>query len=111
MKSNNFIPSAELPLEQKINLETARINWHELQPHFARGNCIYVAPELDLVDIAHKIATDDSATIALLIHKGKISKVSDIMAQQYFDRNQPMWAVVVKPYVLIQPDNTIVESK
>ncbi|PIT15937.1 DUF2288 domain-containing protein [Snodgrassella alvi] len=111
MKPNNFIPSDELPLEQKINLETARINWHELQPHFARGSCIYVAPELDLVNIAHMIAADDSTTIALLIHEGKIGKVSDIMAQQYFDCNQPMWAVVVRPYVLIQPDNTIVESK
>ncbi|WP_239326139.1 DUF2288 domain-containing protein [Snodgrassella gandavensis] len=111
MKTNNFIAGDKLPLEQKINLETARICWHELQPHFARGSCIYVAPELDLVDIARMIAADDSATIALLIHKGKISKISDIMAQQYFDCNQPMWAVVVRPYVLIQLDNTIVGSK
>lgn len=110
MHSNNLTLSHPLSLEQKLNLETARINWHELQTHFARGVCIYVAPELDLVNIAHMIATDNSAAIALLIQEGKIGKVSDIMAQQYYDCNQPMWAVVVMPYVLVQPDNTIVEN-
>lgn len=104
MKPDDLSMNTEVPLEQKINLETARISWHELQPYFARGNCIYIAPELDLVTIAHKIATDDSAAIALLIQEGKISKVSDIMAQQFFDNNQSMWAVVVKPYVLVQPE-------
>lgn len=110
MNSNNLTSSHPLPLEQKLNLETARINWHELQTHFARGVCIYIAPELDLVNIAHMIATDNSAAIALLIQEGKIGKVNDIMAQQYFDCNQPMWAVVVRPYVLVQPDQTIVEN-
>lgn len=109
MYPKNPATTNEIPLDQKINLETARINWHELQTHFARGVCIYVAPELDLVNIAHMIATDNSAAIALLIQEGKIGKVSDIMAQQYYDCNQPMWAVVVMPYVLIQLDNTIVE--
>lgn len=109
MYPKNPATTNEIPLDQKINLETARINWHELQTHFARGVCIYVAPELDLVNIAHLIATDNSAAIALLIQEGKIGKVSDIMAQQYYDCNQPMWAVVVMPYVLIQLDNTIVE--
>lgn len=109
MYPKNPATTNEIPLDQKINLETARINWHELQTHFARGVCIYVAPELDLVNIAHLIATDNSAAIALLIQEGKIGKVSDIMAQQYYDCNQPMWAVVVMPYVLVQLDNTIVE--
>lgn len=109
MYPKNPATTNEIPLDQKINLETARINWHELQTHFARGVCIYVAPELDLVNIAHMIATDNSAAIALLIQEGKIGKVSDIMAQQYYDCNQPMWAVVVMPYVLVQLDNTIVE--
>ena len=110
MYPKNPATTNEIPLDQKINLETARINWHELQTHFARGVCIYVAPELDLVNIAHMIATDNSAAIALLIQEGKIGKVSDIMAQQYYDCNQPMWAVVVRPYVLVQPDQTIVEN-
>ena len=110
MYPKNPATTNEIPLDQKINLETARINWHELQTHFARGVCIYVAPEQDLVNIAHMVATDNSAAIALLIQEGKIGKVSDIMAQQYYDCNQPMWAVVVMPYVLVQPDNTIVEN-
>lgn len=111
MKPDNSYINIEVPLEQKINLETARISWHELQPYFARGNCIYIAPELDLVTIAHKIATDDSTAIALLIQEGKINKVSDIMAQQFFNENQAMWAVVIKPYVLVQPNYTHIENR
>ena len=110
MYLKNPATTNEIPLDQKLNLETARINWHELQIHFARGICIYVAPGLDLINIAYNIATNKSAAIALLIQEGKISKVSDIMAQQYFDCNQAMWAVVVRPYVLVQPDQTIVEN-
>jgi len=110
MYLKNPATTNEIPLDQKLNLETARINWHELQIHFfARGICIYVAPRLDLINIAYNIATNKSAAIAL-IQEGKIGKVSGIMAQQYYDCNQPMWAVVVMPYVLVQPDNTIVEN-
>ena len=32
---------AEALLHDKLNLETARIHWQELQPHFARGAAVY----------------------------------------------------------------------
>ncbi|WP_373813542.1 DUF2288 family protein, partial [Neisseria dentiae] len=35
-------------LNSKLNLETARISWNELQPHFARGAAVYVSADLDL---------------------------------------------------------------
>jgi len=36
-------------LRAKLNQETAKAGWAELQPFFARGQTIYVAPELDLI--------------------------------------------------------------
>ncbi len=90
-------------LNQKLNLETARIGWHELQTHFARGLTVYVAPELDLVNIAHMMAADDSTTIALLMREGRLGRVTEAQAQQFWQHNTPMWAVVVAPWVLVQP--------
>ena len=89
-------------LNHKLNLETARIHWHELQTHFARGMVIWVAAELDLVNIAHLIAADNSAAIALLMHEGKLAPVSTAQAQQFWQHNTALWAVVVAPWVLVQ---------
>ncbi len=33
-------------LKAKLNLETSRIHWHELQTYFARGQVVRVSPEM-----------------------------------------------------------------
>lgn len=102
----NTISSGQpLPnLNDKLNSETALIHWHELQRYFAQGLTIYVARDLDLIDIAHLIATDNSQTIKPLLHQGKIGAVSNEQAQTFYQTNQAMWAVVVAPWVLVQPN-------
>ncbi|WP_066569952.1 DUF2288 domain-containing protein [Snodgrassella sp. CFCC 13594] len=96
-----------LDVNDKLNLETARIFWHELQKPFALGACLYVAPDLDLINIAQLIADDHTATISLLIAEGKLGKVTDEQAKLFYNTNQSMWAVVVAPYVLVQPNIAI----
>lgn len=104
-KSDHFNPP-EVKLSDKINLETARILWSELQPYFAKGLCIYVAPELDLVEIANLMAHDNTAALTPLMQNDQIARVSDQQAQLFYQNNQLMWAVVVAPFVLVQPDHT-----
>ena len=43
-------------LYEKLNLETARIQWAELERHFARGVVIVIDENLDLPNIAEKMA-------------------------------------------------------
>ena len=50
-------------LRQKLNLETARIGWGELQRHYARGVLINVGEGLDLVEVAAYMAADDTDRI------------------------------------------------
>ena len=50
-------------IEQQINLETAKIHWHELQRFFASGNAIAVDPSLDLTHVAAQIVADNAAQI------------------------------------------------
>ncbi|MDF7675828.1 DUF2288 domain-containing protein [Neisseriaceae bacterium ESL0693] len=96
-------PEACVTLEDKLNLETARICWTELQPYFARGHCIYVAPGLDLIHIAHLMAKDETSSLLPLIQQGQLGRVSDEQARLFYQQNQSMWAVVVAPFVLVQP--------
>lgn len=95
-------------LHEKLNTETARIAWEELQPHFARGAAVYVAPDLDLVETARHMAEDRTAELAPLMEQGKFGVVSEDQARAFLAANQEMWAVVVAPWVLVQPcrDNT-----
>lgn len=90
-------------LNDKLNLETARIAWTDLQVHFARGAAVYAAPELDLVAVARLVADDDGREIARLMAEGKFGMVSEAQAAAFWAENREMWAVVVAPWVLVQP--------
>lgn len=90
-------------IEQKINLETAQIHWHELQRFFASGNAIAVDPTLDLTHVAAQIVADNAAQIKTWIDAGLVDAVKDTQAQEWYEQNLLVWAVVIKPWVLVQP--------
>ena len=75
----------------------------ELQPHFARGAAVYVAPDLDLIAVARHVAEDEAAPLKQWMEQGKFGAISDDMARTFLADKQEMWAVVVAPWVLVQP--------
>ncbi len=86
----------------KVNLETARIAWRELQRYFASGAAIYVNPELDLVEVAYQISADNRAQVEKWMNAGQVARVTDEQALGWYEADADMWAVVVSPYVLVQ---------
>lgn len=90
-------------IEQQINLETAQIYWHELQRFFASGNAIAVDPTLDLTHVAAQIVADNTAQIKEWMDAGLVDAVKDTQAQLWYEQNALVWAVVIKPWVLVQP--------
>ena len=97
-------PEKDAELRDKVNRETARLPWSELLKHFAQGNVVWVADELDLVEVAVRIAHDDKASIAAWMDAGQLAKVSD---QQCLDRiasEAILWASVVSPFILVQQE-------
>lgn len=90
-------------LRVNLNLETARIAWKELLRFFAGGSVIAVAAELDLLEVAVHIAQDNKAQVEQWMLTHKVARVSDAQAQEWLERNTDVWAVVVKPWVLVQP--------
>jgi hypothetical protein len=86
----------------KVNLETSRIAWRELQRFFASGAAVYVSNELDLVEVAFQISEDNAAQVAAWMEAGVVARVADAQAQEWYDADADMWAVVISPYVLVQ---------
>lgn len=86
----------------KVNLETSRIAWKELQRFFAGGVAIFVGDELDLVEAALQISEDNQAQVAGWLAAGQLGKVTDAQALAWFETDAEVWAVVVSPYVLVQ---------
>jgi hypothetical protein len=97
-------PLKDSELHDKINRETARVNWSELERHFAHGALIYVSRELDLVEVALRVAHDDREHLARWMADGKVAKVSDAQALEWLAADARLWASVVSPFVLVQPD-------
>jgi hypothetical protein len=86
----------------KVNLETSRIAWKELQRFFASGVAIAVSPELDLVEVAFQISEDNKKQVAAWLSEGKVGEVSDAQALAWYEVDAEVWSVVVSPYVLVQ---------
>lgn len=89
-------------IKAKIISETARISWLELQKFYAAGSVISVAPALDLVEVAFAFSRDDKARVADWLAMGSVSRTSEQQAQQWYQQQTELWAVVISPWVLVQ---------
>ncbi len=93
----------EPDLITKIHSETAQIAWSELQTFFAKGMVVYVSHKLDLVQVAQTLAEDNQQQFKDWIAECVIGNVSDEQASAWLDSDILVWAVVVHPWVLVQP--------
>lgn len=92
----------QVPLAKKLNLETAQITWKELEPHFAGGSVVSVASDLDLLVVAEQIVADNSDMIKQWMTDGKVQQVKDSQALSWSENDAVLWAVVIKPWILVQ---------
>lgn len=89
-------------IKSKLNLETSRINWHDLQVYYARGHVVKVSPDLDLLDVAAELAADNTARFESWMADGQVGDVAPDLARHWYDENTELWAVVIAPWVLVQ---------
>lgn len=89
-------------LRTKLNVETAPMAWATLAPFFARGQLLRVASSLSLLDAAVAIAEDDADQVAQWQASDSLALVSDAEAQRWQAGDATLWAVVVRPFVLVQ---------
>ncbi|NOY62879.1 MAG: DUF2288 domain-containing protein [Gammaproteobacteria bacterium] len=89
-------------LKHELNNQTAKLEWQELERHFARGVVIKIAPQLDLVEVALCMSRDDKTRIAAWMEDGHVGHPSIEDAQRWVENKPLFWAVVAAPWVLIQ---------
>lgn len=89
-------------LRAKVNMETSRIAWKELQHFFASGAAVAVSIKLDLVEVAMQMHDDNKTQFENWLAEGTIGKVTDEQAAAWLATDAEVWAVVVSPWVLVQ---------
>jgi hypothetical protein len=95
-------PESEALLRAKLNAETGKLSWQELERHFALGVVVRVAASLDLVEVALAMARDDKAAVQAWLGQGSIARPSARDALAWHEQQCRFWAVVAAPWVLIQ---------
>lgn len=91
-------------------LETAQIRWHELQRFFASGNAIAVDTSLDLIQVATEITADNAAQVKIWMNAGLVDTVKDARATEWYEQDALVWAIVIKPWVLVQAISTTAQA-
>jgi hypothetical protein len=89
-------------LRAKLNAETGKLTWRELERHFARGVVIKVAGDLDLVEVALAMSHDDKSVVESWLTQGRIARAATEDAIAWHAQQSQFWAVVAAPWVLIQ---------
>lgn len=89
----------------KLNLETSRIKWRDLQTYFARGHVVRVSPELDLLNVAVELTADNKARFEQWMSAGQVGEVTPDQARNWYEQDVELWALVVAPWVMVQDRN------
>ena len=69
---------------------------------FAGGSAVFVASSLDLVDVAYQFSIDNKSQVAEWLQNNQVALVSDQQAIKWLEADAEVWAVVVKPWILVQ---------
>ena len=97
-------PNIDTLTKDKVNLETSKIAWQELLRFFASGAAVFVAAELDLVEVAYQFSIDNKDQVAEWMQNQQVGLVTDAQALAWLEADTDVWAVVVKPWILVQGD-------
>ena len=86
----------------RLNGETAKIEWHQLQKHYASGSVLAIAAGFDLIKVAIALHQDDTVQIKQWLSEESVKQVTDSQAQSWYQQNTLVWALVIPPFVLVQ---------
>ncbi|MFA7555108.1 MAG: DUF2288 domain-containing protein [Spongiibacteraceae bacterium] len=92
----------ETDLKTKLNHETAKMRWAELQRFYASGSVIGVAIGVDLIEVAIEFTEDNQAAVAQRLAAGTVFKIDDERGMAWHEQQPELWAVVIAPWILVQ---------
>ena len=88
---------------EKLDKYTGVVDWEYLKPHFDSGALLYVDPTLSITEVGQALADDDKDKTQAWLKSGDILKPSDLHVNWWLENPQEFTALVVSPFVLMQP--------
>ena len=88
---------------EKLEKYTGVVDWEYLKPHFDSGALIYVDAILSITEVGLAVAEDDKKKIEAWLKSGDLVKPSGPHAKWWAENPQEFTALVVSPFVLMQP--------
>ena len=89
--------------EEKLQKYTGVVDWEYLKPHYKSGALIYVDPCLKITKVGQAVTADDKEQIEVWLKSGDLVKPSELHEQWWEKNPQEFTALVVSPFVLMQP--------
>lgn len=94
--------SDEQELITRLNSETAKIDWHDLQKHYALGNVLAVSADSDLIKVAIALHQDNATQVQQWLSEKSVFEITDQQALEWYESKATVWALVIPPFVLVQ---------
>lgn len=92
-------------IRERFEKDLAEVDWKALRIHVQRDALILVAAQLNLVEVATRVATDDSQAVAVWIEAGLLNKPSPAqLAGWEANLDKPFRMLIAAPYILIQEE-------
>ncbi len=89
--------------EDKLEKYTGEVGWPYLKTHFDNGALLYVDPGLSLTEVGEAFSRDDADRVKAWRGSGDIITPSEPHAAYWEESGATFRALVVSPFVLIQP--------
>ncbi len=90
-------------LLEKLEKYTGEVDWTYLKPHYENGALIWVDPALSITEVGHAFSIDDADRVLAWRKAGDIITPSEPHALHWEESQARFLALVVSPFVLIQP--------
>lgn len=93
----------QLTDEEKLAKFSGQVDWDYVKPHFESGALLYVDPSLDLKEVGAAFSGDEKERVEGWLKTGDLVKPSEPHANFWQESKAVFTAMVVSPFVLIQP--------
>ena len=88
---------------EKLEKYTGEVGWDYLEKHYQSGALLYIDPGLDLIAVGKAISDDDTESVIKWKESGDLIQPSAPHADYWVESKTRFLALVVSPFVLIQP--------
>jgi len=88
---------------EKIAKYTGDVDWEYVEPHYKAGTVVYVDPELDLAKVGAAFAEDDKKQVDAWLKAADILQPGKHHADWWEHDQTRFNALIIQPFVLIQP--------